>query len=99
MRGVILPSNFYTPIFPEEEYQCYTVHHRDPGEFVWAFARRSSEANKRAMGHFGNQAVKATQGRATIRVRKGPEGARLNQLELVEFVNSDWFIPTTTPKS
>ncbi len=38
MRGVILPSNFYTPIFPEEEYQCYTVHHRDPGEFVWVFA-------------------------------------------------------------
>jgi len=98
MRGIILPSSFYTPSFPEEEFQCYTVHHRDPGEFVWVFARRSSEANKRVMGHFNSQAIGGTLGRVTVRVRKGPEGARSNQLELVEFLNSDWFMPTVTPK-
>ena len=98
MRCIILPSNFYTPTFPEEEFQGYTLHHSDPGEFVWAFAGRSSESNKKIMSHFSGRAFPGTIGRVTIRVKKGPEGARSNQLEIVEFVHSDWFTPTVTPE-
>jgi len=98
MRCIILPSNFYTPIFPEEEFQGFTLHHSDPGVFVWAFARRSSEGNKQIMSHFSGVAFPGTAGRIAIRVRKGPEGARSNQVEIVEFVHGDWFSPTVTPE-
>lgn len=93
MRGIVTPSTFYPPAFPELEFQCYVIHHRDAGNFIWAFARRGSEANKRMRGHFSLRMTELTRGRVTVRVQQGPEGARANQLELVEFVNSDWFIP------
>ena len=92
MRGIVTPSTFYPPAFPELEFQCYVIHHRDAGNFIWAFARRGSEANKRMRGHFSLRLTPSTMGRATVRVQKGPEGARANQLELVEFINSDWFV-------
>ncbi|HJM64832.1 MAG: zinc ribbon domain-containing protein [Roseibacillus sp.] len=98
MRCIVKPSNFYTPSFPEEEFQGYTLHHSDPGEFVWAFARRSSESNKSIMSHFNGRVFMDTVGRVTVRVAKGPEGARSNQLEIVEFVHIDWFAPTVTPE-
>ena len=93
MRGIVTPSTFYPPAFPELEFQCYVIHHRDAGNFIWAFARRGSEANKRMRGHFSLRLTELTRGRVTVRVQQGPEGARANQLELVEFVNSDWFVP------
>ena len=93
MRGIVTPSTFYPPAFPELEFQCYVIHHRDAGNFIWAFARRGSEANKRMRGHFSLRMTELTKGRVTVRVQQGPEGARANQLELVEFVNSDWFVP------
>tara|TARA_B100001093_G_scaffold515701_1_gene592610 strand:- start:744 stop:2009 length:1266 start_codon:yes stop_codon:yes gene_type:complete len=93
MRGIVTPSTFYPPAFPELEFQCYIIHHRDAGNFIWAFAKRGSEANKRMRGHFSLPLTPAIMGRATVRVQKGPKGARVNQLELVEFINSDWFIP------
>ena len=98
MRCIILPSNFYTPSFPEEEFQGFTLHHSDPGEFIWAFARRSSEGNKGIVSHFSGGTFPGTAGRVAIRVRKGPEGARSNQVEIVEFVHGDWFTPTATPE-
>jgi len=98
MRCIAMPSNFYTPSFLEEEFQGYTLHHSDPGEFVWAFARRSSEGNKKIMSHFSGRVFMATVGRVTVRVRKGPEGAPSNQVEIVEFVHSDWFTPMVTPE-
>ncbi|MEC9056448.1 MAG: hypothetical protein VX633_14120 [Verrucomicrobiota bacterium] len=99
IRGIVLPSSFYPPKFPEEDFQCYTLHHRDQGEFMWLFARRSSEANKRIVSNFSRRVIQGTLGRVTVRVRKGPEGSRANQLELVEFVNSDWFVPVADPSS
>ena len=98
MRCIVLPSNFYTPLSRKKNFQGYTLHHSDPGEFVWAFAGRSSESNKKIMSHFSGRAFPGTMGRVTIRVKKGPEGARSNQLEIVEFVHPDWFTPTVTPE-
>ena len=99
IRGIVLPSSFYPPKFPEEDFQCYTLHHRDRGEFMWLFALRGSEANKRVVSNFSRRVTQGTLGRVTVRVRKGPEGSRANQLELVEFVNSDWFVPLADPSS
>ena len=93
VRGIVAPSTFYPPAFPESAYQCYVIHHRDAGNFIWAFARRGSEANKRMRGHFSLRMTESTDGRATVMVQKGPPGARANQLDLVEFINSDWCVP------
>ena len=93
VRGIVTPSTFYPPAFPESAFQCYVIHHRDAGNFIWAFARRGSEANKRMTGHFSLRMTESTDGRATVMVQKGPKGARANQLELVEFINSDWCVP------
>ena len=95
MRAVVRASTFYTPQFPEAQYQSYMLHHRDPGQFVWAFALRSSEANTKLRGYFdsASRGIPNTRYRVTVRVRKGPEGARANQLEIVEYLHPDWFTP------
>jgi len=95
MRAIVRASTFYTPQFPEERFQSYMLHHRDPGQFVWAFALRSSEANTKIRGYFDSvaRALPNTRYRVTVRVRKGPEGARANQLEIVDYLHPDWFTP------
>jgi hypothetical protein len=93
MRVVVSHSNFYTPQFPEETYRCYTFHHQDPGVFVWAFAKRNSLADRSLVASYLARDLAGTEGRATIKVRKGPEGARANQLEIVEFLHTDWITP------
>lgn len=95
MRGVAAPANFYTTHFPEEEFQAYTLHHQDPGDFVWGFAKRSSDANTKMMASYAGVDLAGTRDRVTVKVRRGPEGARANQLEIVEFLHSDWFTPNS----
>ena len=99
MRAIVRPSTFYTPQFPEEKFQSYMLHHRDPGQFVWAFALRSSEANTKLRSFFdiALRSLPSTRFRVTVRVRKGPEGARANQLEIVEYLHPDWFTPEEAP--
>jgi hypothetical protein len=93
MRVVVSRSDFYTSHFPEEEYTAYSLHHQDPGKFIWAFAKRTSLANQKLIASYLARDLPGTQNRATVMVRKGPEGARANQLEIVEFLHTDWFTP------
>lgn len=93
MRVIISPSDFYTSHFPEEEYMAYSLHHQDPGKFIWAFAKRTSLANQKLIASYLARDLPGTQNRATVMVRKGPEGARANQLEIVEFLHTDWVTP------
>jgi hypothetical protein len=93
MRVIVSPSDFYTSHFPEEEYMAWSLHHQDPGKFIWAFAKRSSLANQKMIVSYEAKDLPGTRNRATVMVRKGPEGARANQLEIVEFLHTDWFTP------
>ena len=93
MRVVVSLSNYYTTQFPEAEFRAYSLHHQDPGEFVWAFAKRRSVVDRQLITSYIAPDLDGTQRRATVRVRKGPEGARANQLEIVEFLHTDWFTP------
>ncbi len=90
MRAVVSVSGFYTPQFPEKEYRCYALHHRDPGVYIWAFAKRNTVLDTKMLATYYGRDVPGTSGRVTVRVRKGPEGARFNQFEIVEFVQNDW---------
>ena len=98
MRVVVSLSNYYTLQFTEAEYRAYSLHHQDPGEFVWAFAKRGSAVDQRLMASYLSPDLDGTQHRATVQVRKGPEGARANQLEIVEFLHTDWFTPNEVPE-
>jgi hypothetical protein len=60
---------------------------------VWAFAKRRSVVDRQLITSYIAPDLDGTQRRATVRVRKGPEGARANQLEIVEFLHTDWFTP------
>jgi hypothetical protein len=93
MRVVASLSDFYTPQFPEREYRCYSFHHQDPGVFVWGFAKRDSLVDRSLFASYSAPDLVGTERRMTIRVRKGPEGARPNQLEVVEFLHTDWLEP------
>lgn len=98
IRGVINGSILYTPQFPEEKYRCYTIHHQDPNKYLWAFAERKSELDYKLLMSFRAPDLGGTKGRVTLKVRKGPEGARPNQVEIVEFLQTDWVLPTKQPE-
>jgi hypothetical protein len=93
MRVVLSMSDFYTDQFSEEEYRCYSFHHQDPGEFVWGFAKRGSLVDLSLQASFYSPDLVGIEGRVTIRIRKGPAGARANQVEIVEFLHTDWLTP------
>ncbi len=93
MRVQAAPATFYAGPFTEEEYQCYSLSHLDPAVWVWGYARRSSLANVGLQMTVRARSLGGTDRRATIRVRKGPEGGRPNQVEVVDFLHVDWLSP------
>ena len=90
---VVSISEYYTDLFPEEEFRCYSFHHQDPGEFVWAYAKRGTIVDRSMMASFLAPDLVGTERRATVRVRKAPPGAQRKQLEIVEFLHTDWLAP------
>lgn len=98
MRAILTPAQFYTDLFLEKEYQAWALHHQDPGEFVWAYAKRSSKANQKLMLSYEAPDLGGTEHRVTVKVQRGPEGARANQVEVVEFIHTDWFTTVKTPE-
>lgn len=93
MRVVLEPKFFYTVQFPEKSYRCYALHRHDEGEFIWAFAKRDSAVDRSMLKCYFAAELVGLDRRATVRVRKGPEGARQNEVQVVEFLHSDWLAP------
>lgn len=93
MRATLNRSALYTPQFPEDSYRCYTLHHQDPNVFLYAFVERESPIDHQLWGSFRAPDLGGTRNRVTVRVRKGPEGARPNEVEVVEFLHVDWVEP------
>jgi hypothetical protein len=96
MRVMINGSNFYTDIFPEERFQCYTLQHLDPAEYVWAYAERESEVDFKLRRRVMQQTPWGKQRRAVVTVRRGPEGSRPNQVEVLDLLYGDWIVPSTS---
>jgi hypothetical protein len=90
MRGVIGLSNFYTDVYPEKDYRCYTLHHDDPGEWLWAYAKRESEVDFRLISHMQARDSLGRSRRVTVKLTKNQEGSRDNQVEIEEFLFGGW---------
>lgn len=93
MRAVIGLSSFYTDVYPEETYRCYTLHHDDPGEWLWAYADRSSEVDVRLLTHMASRDPLGRSRRVTVRIAKRVGGSRANQVEIQEMLFGGWIAP------
>ncbi|MCK5806325.1 MAG: hypothetical protein KAI66_26070, partial [Lentisphaeria bacterium] len=93
MRVLVNGSNFYTDPYPQERYQCYTLQHRDPVDYVWGFAERGSEVDLRLRERALRADLWGREHRAIVKVRRGGEGSRPNQVEVVEVLAQEWIVP------
>ena len=93
MRVVFGTSNFFTEQYPEGEYRCYTLHQRDPGEWLWAYVPLGSPADRSLITQLNFRDPLGRGRRATIKIGKGVEGSRPNQVEITEFLFGDWIDP------
>ncbi len=93
MRVVISLSNFYTDVYPEEEFRCYTLHHDDPGEWLWAYAERESALDIGLLSHMSRRDPLGRASRVTLKITKKRAEGRANQVEVVEFLFGGWIAP------
>ena len=93
MRAVVTLSSFYTDVYPDEKYRCYTLHHDDPGEWIWAYAERNGEVDIGLLSHMSRPDPLGRARKVTVRIAKQEEGSRANQVELVEFLFGGWVAP------
>ena len=90
MRVVASPSSFYTNLFPEEEYGCFLLTHLDRERYAWGYIRKESESYELLRDYLSSPVTALTAKRVTIRVRKAPDGALPNQVEIVRILGNDW---------
>jgi hypothetical protein len=68
IRGWIIPTNFYTAIFPEADFQSYQLLSPDKGNTLWCYARKDAMVNMQLARFFprgeiiqsSNEPVKVT---------------------------------------
>lgn len=93
MRAVVTLSNFYTDVYPEEHYRCYTLHHDDPGEWLWAYADRAGEADVRLLTHMAGRDPLGRTRKVAVMITKKVAGSRANQVEIGEVLFGGWIAP------
>lgn len=96
MRVVISIGNYYSPAFPEDEYQCYAFHNlpnQTDEKYLWGFAKRDSPEDRRLMASYEDPDVRGTERRVTLKVRRGPADSLKNHVEIVEYLHTDWLTP------
>jgi len=90
MRGVISLSNFYTDVYPENEFRCYTLHHDDPTKWLWAYAELNGEVDFRLLTHMQTRDPLGRAQRVAVKITKQREGSRANQVEISEMLFGGW---------
>jgi len=96
IRATIIPSDYYSPVFPETEFRSYQLFSPDNMKAVWCYASLGSPAAKSLARLFqGGTILKATKSpqKATLRLERGPEGALPNQWLVAEMLHEEWISP------
>jgi hypothetical protein len=95
VRVVVQPGGFYTPAFPETDYNSYQLLDAAGEEFVWGFVRKSSPTAGRLEAEFNQSSVlleKTTTNPATLRI-SGPLHEGVNLFEITEMLHKGWVSP------
>lgn len=96
IRGFILPSRFFTSVFPEQEYLSYQFLSPDRHTTLWAYARRDSSAGAAIAKLFrSGEIIDSTpeETPVTLRLAPAPAGSQPNQWLVDEFLHDDWLLP------
>lgn len=96
IRGFILPSRFYTSVFPEQEYLSYQLISPDRHTTLWAYARRDSATGAAIAKLFrAGEIIESTPDETpvTLRLAPAPEGSQPNQWLVDELLHDDWILP------
>lgn len=93
MRVFVEKSDLYSLLYPEARYQSYILQHFDATAFVWAFAERGSRVHRRLEQRIRLEDPWGEGKRVTVMARRGREGSRPNEMELVELLGKEWLMP------
>ncbi len=96
IRGVITFSDYYTPTFPESDYQSFRLASPDDQQTLWCYATRDSVAFEKISTELAPGSI-ATEERGpqkvTLRLESGPEGSLPNQWMIGDLLHLDWLSP------
>ncbi len=96
IRGRIIPTDYYSPVFPESEFQSYQLIAPDNQSAIWCYARRNHVAQTKLSSLFhGGIILKpiTTDIKVTLRLEHAPEKALPNQWMIGEMLHEEWITP------
>lgn len=97
IRGWIIPTAFYTAIFPEADFQCYQLLSPDKKNTLWCYARRGSQANMVIAPLFPQSEIIESPNepaKITIGLEHSRSGSLPNQWSIEKVLHKDWISPS-----
>ncbi len=95
IRARIAPADFFSNVFPEDQYASYQLSSPDNSEILWCYARHGERAAVALHRLFlkGDIIQDSTEPKkVTVRLERGPEDAQPHQW-LVSDVRNEWITP------
>lgn len=96
IRGTIKPTDYYSPVFPEAEFQSYQLFSPDGTTAIWCYTYRQIPTADTIdkLFHGGDiLKTKIKPQRITLRLEHGPDGALPNQWLIGEMLHEEWISP------
>jgi hypothetical protein len=96
IRGRIIPSDYFTAVYPEAEFQSYQLLAPDNRQAVWCYVRRGDPlagALEELCGGADILSGTPTQQKITVRLDHGPAGSLPNQWLISGMLHKEWLTP------
>lgn len=96
IRGEISPSQFYTAIWPEADYQSYRLLSPNKENLIWCYVRRGTAAHEAIARRFQRSQILGEVYQSlkiTLRLQPGPDGAPPNEWLIGELLCLGWVEP------
>ena len=96
IRGVISPAKYFSPVFPEAEFQNFMLSAPNSEKAIWCYTRRdqpvSDTLTRLCLGGDIQKPSSETH-KVTVRLEQGPDEALPNQWIIAELLNDEWISP------
>ncbi|MEI6177916.1 MAG: hypothetical protein WCS43_13580 [Verrucomicrobiota bacterium] len=96
IRGWIIPTDYYTAIFPEADFQSYQLLSPDKQNTLWCYARKGSPENRHLAPLFPQSAIIEAPNepaKITISLEHNRSGSLLNQWSIGKVLHKEWISP------